>query len=540
MHGCCVTAVMFTTEMRRKCCFFLQMAMVRNTTFLNVIQSDDEEDDGYVPYDQRPETYIVPVVFLLILVVGVIGNGILVFTLLCDANMRNVPNTYVLSLALGDLLVIITCVPFTSFLYTIESWPWGLAVCKLSECAKDISIGVSVFTLTALSAERYCAIVNPIRRHVAGLSAKPLTILIACLIWILAIILAMPAAFFSHVPIVPLLNNNSILICSPFPEEFVFVDSSTKATLMDRIATECTTSRGWIDGEVAPRFDRISVRMKRYSSVSGSRSYVSLGYASLSINSSCVGVKQAPCLADRNNDNKKARSMERVFNSVRAHVVFMQEPNAKEYLQLALARILELQREIKDGTYATDHTSDLGNKIIVLPNSFENHQCPQPLAELKQLTYGIFPPGESSSEEDLTKEVLRKVFKNLPGTPDSAEAILNRAAKNKPSNSQLEAIHGKRIQLLGYDTCRRTAVEFMKNVARETRRDGKSSDSNYSGFRLGIYSRNEPRVAHRRTGLRRSSSSCDQEIRDRMLRSLDLHLASKQRDYTAKLMRSGT
>ncbi|XP_043528599.1 uncharacterized protein LOC122538507 isoform X2 [Frieseomelitta varia] len=201
----------------------------------------------------------------------------------------------------------------------------------------------------------------------------------------------------------------------------------------------------------------------------------------------------APCLADRNNDNKKARSME--------------EPNAKEYLQLALARILELQREIKDGTYATDHTSDLG---------------------------------ESSSEEDLTKEVLRKVFKNLPGTPDSAEAILNRAAKNKPSNSQLEAIHGKRIQLLGYDTCRRTAVEFMKNVARETRRDGKSSDSNYSGFRLGIYSRNEPRVAHRRTGLRRSSSSCDQEIRDRMLRSLDLHLASKQRDYTAKLMRSGT
>ena len=81
------------------------MAMVRNTSFLNVIQNDDEEDDDYVPYDQRPETYIVPVVFLLILVVGVIGNGILVFTLLCDANMRNVPNTYVLSLALGDLLV---------------------------------------------------------------------------------------------------------------------------------------------------------------------------------------------------------------------------------------------------------------------------------------------------------------------------------------------------------------------------------------------------------------------------------------------------
>lgn len=61
---------------------------------------------------------------------------------------------------------------------------------------------------------------NPIRRHVAGLSAKPLTILTACLIWVLAIVLAMPAAFFSYVPTVPLQSNHSILICSPFPEEF--------------------------------------------------------------------------------------------------------------------------------------------------------------------------------------------------------------------------------------------------------------------------------------------------------------------------------
>lgn len=71
---------------------------------------------------------------------------------------------YIFSLALADLLVIITCVPFTSILYTVEYWPWGVVVCKVSETAKDISIGVSVFTLTALSAERYCAIVNPLRR----------------------------------------------------------------------------------------------------------------------------------------------------------------------------------------------------------------------------------------------------------------------------------------------------------------------------------------------------------------------------------------
>lgn len=75
------------------------MAVNLNATIPN------KEDNNYVPYDERPETYIVPVIFLLILVVGVIGNGIMVFTLLSDASMRNVPNIYVLSLALGDLLV---------------------------------------------------------------------------------------------------------------------------------------------------------------------------------------------------------------------------------------------------------------------------------------------------------------------------------------------------------------------------------------------------------------------------------------------------
>lgn len=67
---------------------------------------------------------------------------------------------------------------------------------------------------------RYCAIVNPIRRHVAGLSAKPLTILTASLIWLFAFVLAMPDALFSYVPTIDLGGNRTILICSPFPEEF--------------------------------------------------------------------------------------------------------------------------------------------------------------------------------------------------------------------------------------------------------------------------------------------------------------------------------
>lgn len=66
---------------------------------------------------------------------------------------------------------------------------------------------------------RYCAIVNPIRRHVTVLSAKPLTILTVCLIWVLAIILSMPDAIYSSVQTTLIEANLTIQICSPFPEE---------------------------------------------------------------------------------------------------------------------------------------------------------------------------------------------------------------------------------------------------------------------------------------------------------------------------------
>jgi hypothetical protein len=81
-----------------------------------------EEESSYIPYPMRPETYIVPVLFALIFVVGVLGNGTLVFIFIRNRNMRNVPNTYIFSLALGDLLVIVTSVPFTSTLYTVSRY----------------------------------------------------------------------------------------------------------------------------------------------------------------------------------------------------------------------------------------------------------------------------------------------------------------------------------------------------------------------------------------------------------------------------------
>ncbi|XP_054285915.1 neuropeptide CCHamide-2 receptor-like [Macrosteles quadrilineatus] len=183
-----------------------------NTT-QDTLSATNHQD--WTPYWMRLETYLVPAVFALIFILGVVGNGMLIVVFLRHRNMRNVPNIYIFSLALGDLLVIVTCVPFISIIYTFESWPWGERICVISETTKDVSTGVSVFTLTALSVERYCAIVKPMSRH---MSTKPLAIITCTAIWGVSFAFAIPAMVFTHCAMIFIKENKSwITVCTPFP-----------------------------------------------------------------------------------------------------------------------------------------------------------------------------------------------------------------------------------------------------------------------------------------------------------------------------------
>lgn len=47
----------------------------------------------YTPYEQRLATYIIPFIFALIFIIGVLGNGCLILIFFRHRAMRNVPNT---------------------------------------------------------------------------------------------------------------------------------------------------------------------------------------------------------------------------------------------------------------------------------------------------------------------------------------------------------------------------------------------------------------------------------------------------------------
>lgn len=143
------------------------------------------------------ESIIVPILFCAIFIVGLIGNGTLIFSVAVNKVMRNVPNILIVSLSLGDLLLVLISVPLTSTIFTFVSWPYGQAACKFNFFMQSLSLGVTVFTLTALSVDRYLAIVDPMSKHTGKTQAT--TLAVSAGIWVLSFILALPDIFLSSV-----------------------------------------------------------------------------------------------------------------------------------------------------------------------------------------------------------------------------------------------------------------------------------------------------------------------------------------------------
>ncbi|CAN8017846.1 unnamed protein product [Ixodes persulcatus] len=178
------------------------------------------DSEEFVPYEQRLETYVVPTLFALIFIVGLLGNGTLILVFIRNRTMRSVPNIYIMSLSIGDFIVIAGTVPFISTIYVLDSWPYGLFLCKLSEFLRDVSIGVTVLTLTILSIDRYVAIAMPLlnhkgRRH----TRRTVTIFLAISVWIVAILMAIPGTHYSFVMQVQATPNLHYSVCYPFPPE---------------------------------------------------------------------------------------------------------------------------------------------------------------------------------------------------------------------------------------------------------------------------------------------------------------------------------
>ncbi|KAM8823654.1 LOW QUALITY PROTEIN: type-1 angiotensin II receptor A-like [Spinachia spinachia] len=135
---------------------------------------------------------LVPIIYCCNFVIGIVGNSMVVAVIYCYMKLKTVANVFVLNLAISDLTFLITLPMWATSTASSYHWPFGRFLCKASAGQVMFNLYTSIFFLTALSIDRYLAIVHPIR------SRRLRTVLYARIIcvgiWISAFVLSVPTA----------------------------------------------------------------------------------------------------------------------------------------------------------------------------------------------------------------------------------------------------------------------------------------------------------------------------------------------------------
>ncbi|XP_002734699.1 prolactin-releasing peptide receptor-like [Saccoglossus kowalevskii] len=135
--------------------------------------------------------------YALTVTLTIIGNTMVIVVLLCGSRTMSELNKFIVNLAVGDMAMGIFCMPFTFIHGMLRKWIFGEAMCPLILFLQQVSVGVSIYTLTAIGINRYQAVTNPIKAKVSTSRTK----FIILGIWVLSLIIS----------IEPLINARAVL-----------------------------------------------------------------------------------------------------------------------------------------------------------------------------------------------------------------------------------------------------------------------------------------------------------------------------------------
>lgn len=138
--------------------------------------------------------FIFSVLSILVMLIGVVGNLLVIYVVLNYGRLKTVTNTYLLHLALSDL-VYLSGIPFFISSIILRAWIFGSFICKLFFLTQGVNQYTSIIILALLSFDRYLAVCHPNQSIVWRSRVNANLLLI--LAWILSFILMIPIIVFT-------------------------------------------------------------------------------------------------------------------------------------------------------------------------------------------------------------------------------------------------------------------------------------------------------------------------------------------------------
>lgn len=121
------------------------------------------------------------------------GNLLVVFSVLTTKSLHTVTNSFIMSLAVADMLVAILVLPLSIYMVIFNKWIFGTLVCDLWIACDILLCTASILNLCCISLDRYFAITRPLtytRQRSPRLARTMITF-----VWIVSFLISCPPVF---------------------------------------------------------------------------------------------------------------------------------------------------------------------------------------------------------------------------------------------------------------------------------------------------------------------------------------------------------
>jgi hypothetical protein len=162
---------------------------IRNKTDeLKIYQDLREEIENYMFFG----SCVNPVVYCVILLVGLVGNGTVLLIFALEKDVRRKSNVTIFNLVIGDTLNLLINIPLHYMAhYSSTLGPMTGFWCHLYAMTRFVIFSVSALSVVSLSIQRYVVTVHALwRPRILGKSSLYLVT-----VWVLAILVSVPEAF---------------------------------------------------------------------------------------------------------------------------------------------------------------------------------------------------------------------------------------------------------------------------------------------------------------------------------------------------------
>uniref|UniRef100_A0A3Q3LPK1 Alpha-1A adrenergic receptor n=1 Tax=Mastacembelus armatus TaxID=205130 RepID=A0A3Q3LPK1_9TELE len=145
-----------------------------------------------------PELNVVKAVVLglvlgVFIVFGIVGNILVILSVVCHRHLRTVTHYFIVNLAVADLLLSATVLPFSAIFEILDRWVFGRSLCNVWAAVDVLCCTASIMSLCVISVDRYIGVSYPLRYP--AIMTKRRALLAVMLLWVLSVFISIGPLF---------------------------------------------------------------------------------------------------------------------------------------------------------------------------------------------------------------------------------------------------------------------------------------------------------------------------------------------------------